>query len=746
MTYLLSLSTTKAVLKLPKGLARSADAFVDGIGINKHGTYGDTRYSEFESLVLPALLDLGVRHARDAFGFGVTDYAVYKARFQTLAQNGIKLLFYHDPRYKLPDGTPVYAQNGAEFVAMLKDVGVSAFDMVEGPNELDHDNPQYPDRSFAGQQFPASLKPLMTDLYQAIKGDPATAHLKVIAPAPQLPQNVDAIFAATGVLDCDYGGMHPYAALVQQHIETPLSGLDQIYIPKANLLSGNKPIVCTEVGFSYNNVPYQVVAKYMLRVLCEYWNRGIVRTYLYGDLLDAYGDPGTGTSWGLIDYTGNKKPTFHALKHLIHILKEPGANFTPAYLHYSLSDTPATVHRTLLQKSNGNFYLILWNEVLSYDYNNGNPAPRTIAPINATVTLHQPFAQARLYTPYSSGNALDVISNPTVLNVEIPDHPLIIELLVDPTTAPTVISDPPLYAPPDSASVPDVNSIAISSPTDGATLGFAPTTVEITGSYTSTTNVFAGIRARFNNGDWVNLFNPTGGSYSIVIPVDVAATGLVEVQFIDNPEIADSVSITIPVEPTPPPPPDPSVFTPVEPQGASSKLVAPAASTSTSSVASSDFTQTFPRDIVETEAPVVLQSGRSYAIATTPLTQGLEYAYYANAGQDLVTGTAPTQLTDGSRPGFAFQPTPLGNAITPASSKHYLRMANTATALRGTATDFTLMFFGSVNELAATLSLFSISKQDNRGGSGIRFVTKPDTEYTTANSPSIRNYSLRTYN
>ena len=79
---------------------------------------------------------------------------------------------------------------------------------------------------------------------------------------------------------------------------------------------------------------------------------------------------------------------------MISLLGDPGADFTLGSLDYSLAAAGIAVvddqnfktgeiHHTLLQKRDGTFYLILWNEIVSYD----NAAERDINVSEQTVTL-----------------------------------------------------------------------------------------------------------------------------------------------------------------------------------------------------------------------------------------------------------------------------------------------------------------------------------------------------------------------
>jgi len=46
-------------------VARPAHAFVDFVGVNTHLGYSDTTYGDYEGILKPRLLELGVRHIRD---------------------------------------------------------------------------------------------------------------------------------------------------------------------------------------------------------------------------------------------------------------------------------------------------------------------------------------------------------------------------------------------------------------------------------------------------------------------------------------------------------------------------------------------------------------------------------------------------------------------------------------------------------------------------------------------------------
>ena len=73
--------------------ARPADAFVDFVGVNTHVGYADTTYGDYEGILKPRLLELGVRHIRD----GTFDSDVLR-KYLDLGKHGIRLLLITDSR------------------------------------------------------------------------------------------------------------------------------------------------------------------------------------------------------------------------------------------------------------------------------------------------------------------------------------------------------------------------------------------------------------------------------------------------------------------------------------------------------------------------------------------------------------------------------------------------------------------------------------------------------------------------
>ncbi len=389
--------------------ARSADSFVNSIGIATHLRYVDTAYGNYDTLIKPKLQELGVRHIRDG-----GKNSIFYDRLNDLAALGIKSTLVMDVRDGItPDNVVTEA---------IQPV-LSSIEAVEGPNEWDV-NPQV---TYQDQAFPEGLRAYQDELYAAVKADPTTAALPVLMPALAIPYNAMRV----GTLaSADLGNMHSYAGG-----NLPSQDLDMKWVPLTQMITGPaKPIVATECGWhnatndlkaSQPGISELAAAKYVPRLYLEYFNRGIQRSFLY-ELINEHQDTTQEQNFGLLRNNGSPKPAFDSLKNLIALLQDPGPEFAPQALSYSLSGNTADVHHTLLQKRDGRFYLILWHEVPSFDLQSKLDvyAPKPAV----TVSIQTPMRQASLYKPVRAAASLQQYPNPQQLDLSIPDHPLVIEL------------------------------------------------------------------------------------------------------------------------------------------------------------------------------------------------------------------------------------------------------------------------------------------------------------------------------
>ena len=388
--------------------ARSADAFVDTIGVNIHLGYSDTVYNKYDEILKPRLLELGVRHIRDGIRLNRKDLI---KKLNDLAENGIHSNLLLSPN---------------EAVEVCKAVEKSV-ETVEGENEPDG-------KKHAG---PKDWIPLAraqnTALYAAMKADSATKNIPVLvsgmANTRSSPGNLGDMQATI-----DIGNMHCYPGGLN-----PLSGGWGMTLLKAveeeRKVCGTKPIIATETGYhndlhekGHPGVPEEIAAKYLPRLMLHYFNLGFQRTFSY-EFLDLKPDPemtDIEKHFGMLHNDGTPKPVFTAMKNLIAALKDAGPAFDLASLNYALENAPKTLEKVLLQKRDGRFYLILWLEEKSYD--TAKKEPIVVAAHDLSISIATHLSKASLLD-VKTGGAVKAIADAQKFSVPVGDEIVVLELV-----------------------------------------------------------------------------------------------------------------------------------------------------------------------------------------------------------------------------------------------------------------------------------------------------------------------------
>lgn len=388
--------------------ARSASSFVDSVGVVVHLNRTESAYNDYDSTIKPRLQELGVHHIRD--GVKLNDTATQQ-KFAELANVGIKSTLVMDPRDQA---------TASEAIDIVKAIP-TAVEAVEGPNEWD----VWEDLTYEGQPFPEGVRTFQSELYDAIKGDPATAQLDVLSPTVALWANANEL----GAVDCDYGAMHSYPGG-----EPPTAGLDWNWMPATGQICPNKPLIATESGWhnalsassGQPAVSEAAGGKYTPRLWLEYFNRGIRRVYV-NELINKWDNNDKEGNFGLLRRDGSPKPAFTAVKNLITLLQDVNSEFSPDTLNYAMTGETINVHHTLLQKQDGRFYLILWQEVPSFDLSSQNDI---VVPYQTvTLKLDTAITTAKLYQPLQSVSPTAQYTSPKSLVVTVNDAPLVVELV-----------------------------------------------------------------------------------------------------------------------------------------------------------------------------------------------------------------------------------------------------------------------------------------------------------------------------
>ena len=329
--------------------AAAASSFIDSVGIVTHFAYYDTPYGSRFDAVAKRLIELGIKHVRDAVVVGQT---LVCERERMLATHGIRFGYVTSPA--MP---PSYISNWANCVG-------PAIEAFEGPNEYDVSHPA------ADNAWVQTLRAYQATLYDTVKHDAATRNLAVIGPS----LTTESAYRAVGDLSrhLDFGNMHDYYS----SREPGTSGWgDGGYgsiaynLALARIVAGSKPIFATETGWGTGVEPDEVTdavqGVYVPRLFLDHFEEGVARTDEY-ELLDEASPPFD--HYGLLRSDLTPKPAYAALQSLLATLDDPGDGVTRRdVLRYSIDADSQGLRHALFEKRNGTFYLALWVERSSMD-------------------------------------------------------------------------------------------------------------------------------------------------------------------------------------------------------------------------------------------------------------------------------------------------------------------------------------------------------------------------------------------
>lgn len=320
--------------------AKSADAFVDSVCVNTHFWY------DWGS-VKPKLQELGIRHHRT----GDLDAQLVKDLYNNY---GIKLTMIVSPGF-----------NSNDLKNYVKSIGVEKFDGISGPNEPS---------LFIKGDYVSIARNTQKQLWETLKGDSVTKSIPILTFSPVFPDDAYKLGDVSQWSDMTdihlyYGGQNP-------ELKGDAWGtLNWMRKDLAGPVGADQPIVITETG--YHNTRQTdghigtpdlgVVAKYIPRLYLYHFKQGITRSCVYQLYDDGTNPNEQEHNFGLLRYDYSNKPSFDAVKNLLKLLSDRGANFKPGSLDFSLSGSTNNVETLLLQKQNGRFFLSMWLGASSFD-------------------------------------------------------------------------------------------------------------------------------------------------------------------------------------------------------------------------------------------------------------------------------------------------------------------------------------------------------------------------------------------
>ncbi|MGH7035123.1 MAG: hypothetical protein ACREFL_15430 [Stellaceae bacterium] len=242
------------------------------------------------------------------------------------------------------------------------------------------------------------------------------------------------------------GDLSAYAAFANAHTYPSTSPNAHNFMANLNadakLAASSRLVAITEYGWitypdgspaaGYGRVSRATQAAYVAEGIFDAWRLGNPYYFYY-----ALYDDNSGAH-GLFDDFGNAKPAAVALHNLFALLADGGAqalSFAPGKLDYALSGMPAPTtgvsgsggQQVLLQKSDGSFWLALWNEQILN--NTATGADISVAPVAVTLTLGAVARSIAVLDPLIGIGAVKSASSASLLGISLPAHPILVKVV-----------------------------------------------------------------------------------------------------------------------------------------------------------------------------------------------------------------------------------------------------------------------------------------------------------------------------
>jgi hypothetical protein len=453
--------------------AASTSEFLNSIGVQCHFDYSWTPYNNFPE-VEALLVQSGIRNIRDG---GTSPTAVSSLR--AVHNAGINVMYVMDatggvaptadywtlpPHYTLP--------------TFLENVlGTDTISAIEISNEIDifygqkkwhpQDQNYLSNNPKASNYWGSYIQSLVQDTATVMHQDPALASIPLIGTSFGL--NWAGVPAGAFYPFVDEGAIHPYQfrgnweeknaaaydGIPHYFLDStePSVGIDEYPTAITNFQSPyqsgsqQKPLIATEMGYFTGVAPQSIDelthAKYVPRIFAEFFRHGISKAFIY-EFVDEGFDGGMENSFGLVRGNLTPKPAYTALQSMIGLLQDSGGSFSPATLAYGFvpsADQSYTrlqyAHDLLLQKSDGDFFLLFWHEISDSSRVNsygelitGTDPDESPGALPAVITLPAGITKATLYS-YDSNwqlQATPLTINAGQIQVQVSDELSVVRL------------------------------------------------------------------------------------------------------------------------------------------------------------------------------------------------------------------------------------------------------------------------------------------------------------------------------
>lgn len=412
--------------------ARRADDFLNSIGVNS----AVSRRGEQLTNTIDCARSLGFRWIRAGYEGGLPVADLIEIHRQTGVRFSYGLMSGGRDIARLLDGARQLASAGALLA-------------IEGNNEPNNWGLTYEGKRGGGTNTWMSVAALQQDLYRAVKSDPLLKDYPVwsLSENGAESDNVglqflsvpggEGILVPEGTRYADYANCHNYVThpgWSGLHDNQAWVASDPTSACRVDGLFGNYgktwrrhftgysetelvalPRVTTETGVTIGGpITEEVQACLYLTLYLDQFKRGWKHTAVY--LLRDRSDEGGNQTFGFYkpDYTPRLAATY--LHALTTILSDTPWTSPPRTLDYTISQQSATVHDLLLERKEGGFDLVIWDERFT-----GGTDPIKVGLNNAP-------ASVAIYDPTKSSSPIRRFPAVASVSLTLSNHPVVLEI------------------------------------------------------------------------------------------------------------------------------------------------------------------------------------------------------------------------------------------------------------------------------------------------------------------------------
>lgn len=373
---------------MPPTSAITTASVVDSIGINTHIDFNAYGYQNLAT-VEAAIKYLGVKNLRDS----AANPADAQSWLQVAQATGAKFDDF------IGETSPAGMQAQLGLVQQLAQEGV--LNAIEGGNEEDD---AYPASQGNNLQVTAQFQQQVYALGQQLG-------------LPVINMSFGAGWTAANNWHGDYdkvGDLSAYANYANAHTyptqgQTAGQAITQLN-SDALIAAGSRPVMTTEMG--WNSGGQGPAVQGVVDAVLDGIKQGDAGMYFYALFNDSSGN------YGLMNTDGSPTPAGTALHDLTTLLADNGSNaasFKPGSLDYSLTGQQSGDNTLLMQKSNGSYWLALWDE--------------SAGTHNVTLNLNTAASQIQVFDPVTGTASIASASNANSISVSLGNDPLLIEVV-----------------------------------------------------------------------------------------------------------------------------------------------------------------------------------------------------------------------------------------------------------------------------------------------------------------------------